>query len=100
MKESDWKKFVFIKEQALDVLCKRILDQSNDIISDDSKTYHDRYLAIYSHILDSDDKIAAAFNGHSRSRAFTQLMVMRKLGLVPDEALSSLSTDLQFGSKP
>lgn len=99
MKESDWKKFVLIKEQALEVLCKRILDQSNDIISNDSKSFHKRYLALFSHIQDSDESIVAAFDGHSRSRAFIQLMVMRKLDLVSDEALSTLSTDLQYGSK-
>ena len=100
MKESDWKKFTLIKKQALEDLCERILDQSNDIISDDSKGFHQRYVNLYTHIMSSDDDIAAGFNGHSRSGAFLQLMLFRKLNLVSDEALSVLSEEFQRGSDP
>jgi len=100
MKESDWKTFKVIKAQALDELCKRTLEKADEIISGDSTNYHERYLALYQHIKKDDKALSSAFDGHSRSKATLQLMFFRNLGLVSDEALSKLSTEMQKASEP
>lgn len=45
--ESDWKQWRQIKDQALNRLCKNILDAVAEVITDESKSPHDRYLGIY-----------------------------------------------------
>ena len=100
MKESDWKKFKVIKQLALDAYCKSILDEAENIMAKSSVSSHDRYIALYKHIRKKDKRLAYAFDGHSRSRAPLQLMLLRKMNLVSAEAVSKLSTELQVSSKP
>jgi len=100
MKESDWKIFTGIKAKALDDFCKRTLEKAGEIISGDSTSYHTRYLALYQHIHKDDETLSSVFDGHSRSKATMQLLFFRNLGLVSNEALSKLSTEMQKASKP
>ena len=99
-KESDWKIFKVIKQQALEEYCRHTLAEAQRIISDSSASSHDGYLELYRHIQKCDKQLGNAFDPHSRSRAPMQLMLLRKLGLVPNEALSKLSAEMQESTKP
>jgi hypothetical protein len=47
IQESDWKKFRSQREQALEQFCGCILDEIARIGSDQTKSRHERYAAIY-----------------------------------------------------
>ena len=100
MKESDWKIFKVIKQQALEEYCRHTLAEAQNIISDTSSSSHESYISLYRHIEKSDKQLGYAFDGHSRSKAPMQLMILRKLGLVPNESLSKLSAEMQESTKP
>ena len=100
MKESDWKVFVKIKEKALETYCLSVLNESEHIINDKGKSAHERYLALYKEINDSDKTIARIFNGHSRSNAWLQLLAMRKENLADKDMLAKLSEEFLKETAP
>jgi hypothetical protein len=61
--------------------------------SNNSKTNHERYGAIYGLIHDRDKELAHAFNGASRSKALFQLAHIYRLGLLTDEEMSRFSPE-------
>ena len=100
MKESDWKVFKEIKDKALDTYCKNILDESKKIISKDDKSAHNRYLKLYKHIKEKDQIIARLFNGHSRSKAWSQLYNIRQEDLADESLLLKLSAEFLESTDP
>ena len=100
MKESDWKTFKVIKQQALEEYCRHTLAEAQNIIADSTANAHENYLVLYRHIEKRDKQLCYAFDGHSRSRAPMQLMLLRKMGLVPNVELSKLSAEMQESTKP
>ncbi|MES2790527.1 MAG: hypothetical protein V4719_13025 [Planctomycetota bacterium] len=59
--EADWKLLSKLKPLALDRLCRRILDEIGAVAAD-SKSSHERYLAIYTLVQKSDEEVADLFN--------------------------------------
>ena len=99
--ESDWKKFKNIKELALERFCASILDDiSEGLSSKKHSTNHGKYLYLYKLIENYDKQIAILFNEHSRSKAVSQLMMLRQKDLVLEEELNSLSSELQDRANP
>jgi len=99
--ESDWKKFKKIKEKALEYFCGTILsDVAEGLESQSNPTNHGKYLYLYRLIENYDKQMALLFNDHSRSKAPIQLMMLRGEGLVQDEDVKGLSTELQEQTKP
>lgn len=101
--ESDWKIFRELRAIALERFCRRILDEIRDISADETKSPHQRYLAVYDRIHRRDREIAEAFNDPRRSRAFLQLRSIQFLRLLADEELGRFSPEvcefLQHGSQ-
>lgn len=100
MKESDWKVFTEIKDKALEKYCTLALKESEKIISDNTVDVHDRYLDLYKLLRKQDKKMASIFDGHSRSKAWLQLISMRSEGLVDKELLSKLSDEMVEQTAP
>lgn len=100
MKESDWKKFTKIKTQALEKFCAGILESCENTIQEKETSNHEKYLDLYKLITSSDKQLGQIFNGHSRSSAFLQLMLMRREGLVEERQLEGLSDELLKSLKP
>ncbi|MDZ7661883.1 hypothetical protein [Thiohalophilus sp.] len=99
--ESDWKKFKKIKEAALERFCGTILqDVSEGLASRDMPTNHEKYLYLYKLIENYDKRIALLFDGHSRSKATLQLMMLRKEGLVDESDIQGLSNELKENINP
>ncbi|MCJ8313944.1 MAG: hypothetical protein HRU38_17665 [Saccharospirillaceae bacterium] len=100
MKESDWKLFKKIKTQALDLYCKNALNDFKQIIDETEKTHHERYGEIYELVHKRDKTLAALFDGHSRSKADLQLMLMRREKIVNQTLISQMSEEFQDQTNP
>lgn len=99
--ESDWKKFKKIKEAALERFCGNVLeDVSEGLARSDNPTNHGKYLYLYKLIENYDKQIALLFNGHSRSKATIQLMMLRREGVVNEVDIQSLSNELKEHTNP
>jgi hypothetical protein len=105
IRESDWKIFRELREVALDRLCRRILDEASELLTDGSRSHHERYRALSILLRDRDEDVARAFDDPRRSRMLAQLAAIHHLGLLnPKEierlhaetrgAIESLSKDL------
>ncbi|MDA0834096.1 MAG: peptide ABC transporter substrate-binding protein [Planctomycetota bacterium] len=91
--EADWKVFRKIQPIALDRFCERTLAELQLIACDTSKSHHERYGDIYGLIQDRDKKLAAAFDGMSRSRMIEHLALMNSYGLLTDEEMASFGDE-------
>jgi hypothetical protein len=95
IKESDWKLLRQMASVALERFCREVLETLGRIAADDTKTYHQRYLAIYELLRRRDKKLAEAFDDMRRSTAFYQLAHMYSQRLLRDEEFSSFSQETQ-----
>ena len=84
IKESDWKLLKQLAPVALERFCRRALAEIDRIASDGTKSYHQRYRAIFAVIRNRDKEIADAFDGLHRSTAFLQLCIIYSHGLLHD----------------
>ena len=100
MKQSDWKKFNTVKEKALEALCQRILNQAETIINNSSGSAHERYIKLFRYTNNKNKDIANAFDGHSRNRAWAQMLYMRRMELVPDKEIAKFSAEFQAHTNP
>ena len=69
IKESDWKVFKRVREAALERFCERVLDEVTRINSDNAKSKHERYVAIYRLVYERNKEIAPIFDHLRRSTA-------------------------------
>ena len=93
IRESDWKILRDIKNDALDRLCQRILDEITAIANDPDKAAHAKYLKVYKLIHKRDEEIADAFNDLSRSKALFKIAIMNQLGLIKEDELARFSQE-------
>jgi len=93
--KSDWKHFKVIRESALQRLCERILSEVCEIATDDSRTFHERYLAAFKSINDGDKNVAQGFNDLSRSRMIMQLAFMKSQGLLDEAEIAKFTSEVQ-----
>ena len=100
MKESDWKVFVKIKDQAIEKFCSLALDDSKEVISNHNDHVHDRYLSLYELLQNRNKQMEILFDGHSRSRALLQLLAIRAEGLADEISLSELSDEFREQTDP
>jgi hypothetical protein len=100
MKESDWKVFTEIKGKAIEEYCTLALAESQEVISDEKNHVHERYLFLYKLLQNSNKKMALIFDGHSRSKAWIQLIAIRSEGLADKELLAKLSDEFRDKTDP
>lgn len=100
MKESDWKLFKEIKERAIDQYCRTALSEFGGIIDNEDQSAHERYLYLYKIIDNTNRKMSLLFDGHSRSKAGLQLLVIRREGLADEQLVSKLSEEFQQETDP
>ena len=94
-KESDWKILRKLHAVALERFCEQVLLEIERIQCDGTKTFHQRYLAVYNAIRRRDKEIARTFNDLRRSTAFGQLAAMKARGLLTEDEFSQFSEDTQ-----
>ncbi|MGJ8692422.1 MAG: hypothetical protein ACSHW0_08070 [Thalassotalea sp.] len=100
MKESDWKVFTAIKDKAIEQYCTLALEETQKVVSDNKKHVHERYLFLYKLLQNSNKKMALLFDGHSRSKAWIQLIAIRSEGLADEALLSKLSDEFRDQTDP
>ena len=94
IKESDWKVFKRVREAALERFCERVLNDIARINSDNTKSKHERYLAIYRLVHERDKEIDSIFDYLRRSTAVTQLCSFRLNDLMTEQELRQFSPEL------
>jgi len=92
--ESDWKKFKPLRELALERFCGRILDEIARIGSDQTKSRHERYIAIYQLTRERDNEINQIFDTLRRSAAVIQICSLRLHGLLTDDEVRQFSPEI------
>ncbi len=101
IKESDWKIFKKIKEEAINQYCENCLSEYADIIAGSSKSVHEKYLYLYRIVENNNKKMDLIFGDRtSRSKAFLQLLAMRGESLANQELVSQLSPEFQEMTSP
>lgn len=100
MTESDWKIFKQIKDKAIEQYCSLCLSEFRDVIDDESKNIHERYLLNYRLVENRNKQMSLVFDGHSRSKAWLQLLAIRGEGLADEELLSKLTEDFREKTNP
>jgi hypothetical protein len=97
IKESDWKAFKPLREQALDRFCGRVLEEVARIGSDQTKSRHERYIAIYQMTRERDKEIDQIFDTPRRSTAVIQICSLRLHGLLTDDEVRQFSPEIVNG---
>jgi hypothetical protein len=92
--ESDWKKFKPLREQALERFCGRVLDEVAQIGSAQTKSRHERYIAIYQMTRERDKEIDQIFDTLRRSTAIMQICSLRLHGLLTDDEVRQFSPEI------
>ena len=91
---ADWKTFKPLREAALERFCKRVLDEVARISSDQTKSQHKRYIAIYRLTRERDKKIDMIFDTLRRSTAVRQICRFRSHDLLTADELQQFSPEL------
>jgi hypothetical protein len=100
IRESDWKAYRRIHARALERLCQLALNDIGKLSGDESLSAQARYVRIGELIQKRDRQLAAVLDDPRRSTALISLMGMRNLGLVTEEELETLSSELRRDSTP
>lgn len=91
--ESDWKVFRELRVVALERLCERILDEAAAVISNSSRTHHERFGELFGLIRDRNHDIARGFDGAKRSAMLAQLSVIHGLALLEPNEMARFSAE-------
>jgi hypothetical protein len=94
IKESDWKTFKPLREEALDRFYGRALDEVARIGSDQTKSKRERYITIYQLMRERDKEIVQIFDHLRRSTAIIQICLFRLHGLITDEEVRQFSSEI------
>jgi len=99
MKESDWKTFKIIKEQAIEQFCKNALEEYSEVINN-KESANNRYLLLYKLVQNRDKQMELLFDHQSRSKAIMQLIAIRGEGLANESLLNKLSEEFLHATDP
>jgi hypothetical protein len=91
--EPDWKLFRKLREIALDRFCQRVLAEVESLTVDNTKTAHERYLAVFRLIERRDRELATLFDNPRRSAALQQLVSIQSHSLLTEDEMSRFSPE-------
>ena len=95
IKESDWKIYRQLHAVALERFCQRVLDESERLSGDTTRSAHERYIAIYELFHKRDKEVARLFNDLRRSNALWQLAAIKGHGLLTEDEFAHFSQETQ-----
>ena len=93
--EKDWKYLRSVQSELLSSLCERINRKAGEILESKGMSEHDKYRALYQHILDSDTIVAECFNNWRRSNIRLKVVMLYRNGLLTNEYIRHLSDETQ-----
>jgi hypothetical protein len=91
--EKDWKYLSSIKKELLDELCRRINQGAVEIVQSETGTGHEKYLALFKHIEDSDRIVGNCFDDWRRSNLTMKLLFLHRHELITGEQILKLSDE-------
>ena len=91
--ESDWKVFRKLRGKALERFCERVLSDIRHLVSDNTRSFHDRYLEIYKLIDARDGELARVFDNPRRSQAVLQLSLIHSHDLLESDELARFTSE-------
>ena len=91
--EQDWKVFKQLHPIALDRFATRVLDETEALLKDNSKSPHEIYLAIYKLFERRDKEMGDVFDDFRRSTAFLQIAMMHSRGLLTEQEFLQFSPE-------
>jgi hypothetical protein len=91
MTEAEWKLLRALQPVALDRLCARILAEAEAVIADETRSSHERYLALYRLLRERDDDVADGFNDVRRSNAIQRMAFIVRMDLLTSDELERFS---------
>lgn len=91
--EPDWKLLRSFHDVMLELCSKRNNDVIRGILSDQSMSEYDRYLAVYRKVESQDKIVAECFNDWCRSRALLCILALRHFKLMSDDQFALLSEE-------
>jgi hypothetical protein len=91
--ESDWKVFKKLHSIVLDRFARQVLDETEALLKDNSKSPHEIYLAIYKLIQRRDKEMGDVFNDFRRSTAFWQIAMMHSRDLLTEQEFQQFSPE-------
>ena len=89
--EPDWKVFRQLHQVVVERFCDKVLAEVQRVISDVSKSHHERYGDVYGLILDRNKEMAQIIDAYRRSTALFQLGLMHMRGFLAEEEISRFS---------
>ena len=93
IKEPDWKNLRQLHTVALERFCERILLEIEQIHSDTTKSFHQKYSQIFAVLRRRDKEMALTFDNLRRSTALHQLAAMKARDLLTEEEFSRFSQE-------
>ena len=93
IRESDWKVLKQLHEVALNRFCQQALSDIEGIVTDTSRTPHQRYIALYEIVQRRDKEIVKVFDNLKRSTAFLQIAALRSRHLLESEEFLRFSEE-------
>jgi hypothetical protein len=91
--ESDWRHFKSVHDAALERFSRRAIQECADILCDEGRSAHDRFLDLHYRVRERDRQIEVTFGEWRRSEAIRQLLAMYRLGLITDGELGGFTRD-------
>jgi hypothetical protein len=91
--EPDWKLLRAFHDVMLELCSKRNNDVIRGILSDQSMSEYDRYLAVYRKVESQDKIVEKCFNDWRRSRAHLSILALRHFKLMSDDQFALLSEE-------
>ena len=95
LQERDWKYLRSIHDELLHELCSRINRKAVELATAEGKNPHERYLALYRYLRESDEIVAKCFNDWRRSMLDLIVLNLRHNRLFTDEHVKHLSPEAQ-----
>jgi hypothetical protein len=92
--ERDWKRWQQLAPVLLNRFCGFVVASAANF-STEGGSGHERFLALYEFMVESNRKIAAVFDDRRRSNAIFQIAAAVSSGIMSSEELSSFSEEMQ-----
>ncbi len=89
--ESDWKTLEQVREAALERLCKAVLKETQRLVGESSRTWHERFQRTSSAVDECNRQIGLLTGDFHRSNAHIRLAAMKASELVSSEEFSRFS---------
>ena len=91
--EIDWKYLRSVQAELLSSLCERINGKAMKILQSAEMSEHDKYRALYQHMLNSDKTVAECFDDWRRSTIRLKLVMLHRNSLLTGKHIRHLSDE-------